>query len=111
MLGQRHTASRPHKCRTRLLHQCGIPMTAGRIFRALPWLVACIDIRHGQWHLQIEAGLTAMRIKAIRCGLQTMVHMNGVHLPRPALHTRMQQRGGVCATTVGHGHRQGGRKR
>ena len=50
-----------------------------------------------------------MRLESIGGGLQAVVHMPGVHLPRPALRTGQQQGGGIGPAAVAHRDGQGGR--
>ena len=82
----------------------GLP---GGIFRALARGGTGIDPAHPQRHRQTLADLLAMALKVIGCGLQAMVDMPGLHLPRPALGTRQQLGAGVGPAAERHGQRQG----
>jgi hypothetical protein len=52
-----------------------------------------IDSQDVERQLQPDAYRLAVLLKVISCGLQPVVHMEGVHLPRPLVGTGQQQRG------------------
>ena len=61
---------------------------------------------HVQGNADLLAHRPAMFLEGIRRVLQAMVHMDGVHLPGPALRGREQEDGGIGAAAVGHRERQ-----
>ena len=65
----------------------------GSVFRAVAKRRASINPTHMQGQVQTGANALAVLLKVISCGLQPVVHMEGVHLPRPLIGTGQQQRG------------------
>jgi hypothetical protein len=68
--------------------------------------MARINPAHMQGHPELLADLEAMLLEIIGCSLQPMVHMEGMHLPRPPLSAGQQQSGRVSPAAEGHSQRQ-----
>ena len=68
--------------------------------------MAGVHVLHQQGHPQALAQRCAVLGKAVCRRLQTMMNMDGLHLPRPALRTGQQQRRRIRATTQAHSQRQ-----
>jgi hypothetical protein len=58
---------------------------AGGVFWALPGAGLGVHANHGQGHGQGVAHLLAFMRKAVGSGLQTVVDVNGLQMPRPQL--------------------------
>jgi hypothetical protein len=60
--------------------------------------------------MQLGTQIFAVGFKVCGGSLQTMVHMQGHHLPRPTGGAGDQQGGGISPTTERHAQRQSGLK-
>ena len=84
-----------------------IPRLACGIFGALPSPMPSLHTQNMQGYMQRGAALLAVRSKGIGRILQTMVDMDGLHLPRPGTRSGVQQGAGIGATAIGQRYRQG----
>jgi hypothetical protein len=72
----------------------------------LPLHIARIDGADLEGNAVPGAQLLAVPLKTISRSLQTMVHMNRPHLPRPARMAGQQQSRRIGSAAEGHGQRQ-----
>ena len=57
-----------------------IPCASRSVFGTLTLCVFSVGVHRVQRNIQAHAKRLRMRRKVIRCGLETMVNMNGMHL-------------------------------
>ena len=89
--------------------KCLVTMAARRVLRALAAGRPRIDTAPQQGHVQARTQRAAVALEVVGRRLQAVVHMPGLHLPRPARRAGQQQRGGIGAAAQGHRQRQRGR--
>ena len=88
------------------LDQRGVAQLTRRILRALARRVARIHAADLQGDGMLRTGFFTLEHKGIGGRLQTVVHMDGDDLARPALGAGQQQRSGVRSAAEGNGQRQ-----
>lgn len=119
MLRQRHAANGRQGISAGALHRPGfagglyqrcVAQLACGVLRTLARRVARVHAANLQRNGMLSADFLALADKGIGRRLQTVVHMDGHDLARPALGAGQQQRRGVRSAAEGHGQRQLRRK-